>query len=175
MRWRAGEERQIEIVEIRERPVFKDLFEYAIKKGEENIYAITNSDIIFPTWNSEQFKKLLDIDYDKTSVVLIKWNNCETLSESQRKMSGHIKKWEYGNTYKSEWTEGWSQNTWVFKVPFKDFEKINTEIYIGTVECDCYMKNVILYLYCDTILIYDSSFSIIRPFSLTLFKTQYIY
>lgn len=130
----------IEIQEIRERPMFSELFNYSFKNGN-GIYAICNADIMFPDWNAHQFKHLLDVDYDKTSVVLTKWNNQSTLSDDQKKMSGHVKTWENGNTYKSEWVEGWSQDTWVFKVPFKDYEKINTDIYMGTVECDCYMNN----------------------------------
>jgi hypothetical protein len=135
----------ITVITIDQRPLFKDLFEYCNKYKDQK-WIVSNADIYFPVANQDKLKELLDQDYSKQCFTLSRYNIMADLPQDTIETQGGFKKTFDGMELRTQHSQGWSADCWIFKAPI-ELTKINAEIPIGIVECDGMINNELSKIY----------------------------
>jgi len=129
---------KIHLILIKKRPTYKIFFDYC-NQFNNKYWILCNCDIYFPIWNQNKLKKLLTKNYNKSCFVLTRYNIFNELKNKFKNGNGIVIK--HNNIkYKTMHNNGSSIDSWIFKTPFKNIDKINLNIEIGRPECDGMMN-----------------------------------
>ena len=131
----------ITINRITKRPTYSDFFEYANRF--EGKWILSNADIYFPLWNSEELEKLYHSNFKNTFYVLTRYNVFEDFSDEQKEVFGGISLVHDGINYETMWDDGSSVDSWIFKTPLRT-QEVDFDIELGAYYCDTVMNTRLL-------------------------------
>ena len=102
---------------IKKRPTFEEMFNFSNSFSKNELFIITNSDIYFPIWSN--LNKLYSIDLSDKFIVLTRYNIMKELTNRAKKMTKGRTYIHNGEEYMTQWINGCSTDSWIYKTPFK--------------------------------------------------------
>jgi hypothetical protein len=122
---------------IKERPTYKVIFDYTDKINE--LWILCNADIYYPYDNKEILKIALSINYDTNLICLTRYDKIINEKNHYTKFYDGYKLTYENNDYKTQYTNGCSIDTWIYKSPIKSIN-CNYNIEMGRIGCDGMMN-----------------------------------
>jgi len=122
---------------IKKRPTYKVIFDYTDKIND--IWILCNADIYYPYDNKDSLEKTLTINYDNNFICLTRYDKVINEKNHYTNFYNGYKIQRNNETYKTQFTDGCSIDTWIYKSPIKS-TNCNYNIELGRIGCDGMMN-----------------------------------